>query len=117
MARQMRRDPGTIRELWQSVQLAWRLMLDRRVSPLLKVIPLFAATYLFVPTDLFPDLFPVVGQVDDLAVILIALRLFVKLAPSEIVTRYQRELRAGSTPPEDNVIDGEWRNLDSDPWK
>jgi uncharacterized membrane protein YkvA (DUF1232 family) len=47
--------------------------------------------YLLMPIDLFPDLVPVLGQLDDLAVFALAVKLFIELSPQEVV----QELRYG----------------------
>jgi uncharacterized membrane protein YkvA (DUF1232 family) len=83
---------GIIGELFQNGRLAWRLFRDRRVPSLLKlVVPGVMGAYLLMPIDLFPDLIPILGQLDDLAVLALAVKLFVELAPQDVV----RELRLG----------------------
>ena len=80
-------DEGMTRlaELAQLARLAWRLLLDERVPMHLKLIPVAALVYLVSPLDLVPDVFPLVSQIDDVAVLLLAARLFVRLAPAEVV--------------------------------
>jgi uncharacterized membrane protein YkvA (DUF1232 family) len=88
---------GIIGELVQNGRLAWRLFLDRRVPGLLKlVVPGLMGAYIVFPVDLLPDVFPIVGQLDDLAVFALAVRVFIELSPKEIV----RELRMGLWPPD-----------------
>ncbi len=83
---------GILGELFQNGRLAWRLLFDRRVPSLLKfVVPGIMAAYLLMPIDLVPDLIPVLGQLDDLAVLALAIKLFIELAPTDVV----RELRNG----------------------
>jgi uncharacterized membrane protein YkvA (DUF1232 family) len=86
---------GVLGELIQNGRLAWRLLFDRRVPTLLKmVVPGVMGAYLLMPIDLFPDLVPILGQLDDLAVLAIAVKLFVQLAPQDVV----EELRTGIVP-------------------
>ncbi len=103
-------------ELVETVRLAWQLFTDRRVTPLLKLIPLVAAIYVLLPVDISPDVIPIVGQVDDLAVLLGALHLFIRLCPSEAVAQYREAVSAPTDHFEDDVdvIDGEWRSIDVD---
>ncbi|MBN2333521.1 MAG: DUF1232 domain-containing protein [Deltaproteobacteria bacterium] len=93
------------RNLWQlgnvlhqllfMVRLCWRLLLDSRVSLPVKMIPVAAVFYLLSPYDLLPDfMLPVVGQLDDLVVIVLACRLFLSLVPPEIVNEHRRRLSA-----------------------
>ena len=81
----------------ENVQLVWRLLQDDRVPTLLKVaIPLVVAVYFISPLDLIPDFIPVLGQLDDLGVILLGMTLFIQLAPREVVNEHR--LALGLTP-------------------
>jgi uncharacterized membrane protein YkvA (DUF1232 family) len=74
--------PGGSRlaELLRMGQHAWRLFGDSRVPLSVKAIPMLAALYVVSPLDLLPDVIPIMGQVDDIAILLVALRLFTQLA-------------------------------------
>ena len=85
---------GILGELFQNGRLAWRLLRDHRVPSLLKfVVPGLMGAYLLMPIDFIPDFIPVLGQLDDLAVLALAVKLFIELAPQDVV----RELRSGLT--------------------
>lgn len=56
-------------------RLAWRLGRDPLVSRARRAAVIGAAGYLASPIDLVPGLIPVLGQLDDIAVVLAALRL------------------------------------------
>lgn len=60
--------------------MAWRLVRDPRVPWTLKLIPALALLYVVSPVDLAPDFIPLLGQIDDVAILLVALKLFVDLA-------------------------------------
>ena len=76
------------RELIQQAKLAYYLLLDPRVHPLTKLIPLVAVGYLLLPTDIIPDVIPVLGQVDDVIVLMLGLRLFFEFAPPSVVQEH-----------------------------
>ena len=78
------------------LKLFWRLLIDRRVSYLLKLIPVFALLYVFSPLDW---LIPVV---DDLLILCLGVYLFVELCPPEIVSEHRQAI--------EGVLDGEWRD-------
>lgn len=61
------------------------LITDRRVPWYVKAIPFFLVIYLASPIDLIPDFIPVLGQLDDLGVVLAALWLMVRLVPRTAV--------------------------------
>lgn len=74
------------------VRLYWRLIRDTRVSLWLKLMLLFALIYVVSPIDLIPDYsFPVLGQLDDMAVLVLALKFFLTSSPPEAV---QEQMRA-----------------------
>jgi uncharacterized membrane protein YkvA (DUF1232 family) len=87
--------PSMFRVLMEQARLAVRLMRDPAVPALLKGIPVFAGVYLISPIDALPDLLPVIGQVDDIGVALLALGLFLKLCPPVLVTHHRAALAAG----------------------
>lgn len=46
------------------------------------------AIYLLSPLDLIPDFLPVIGQLDDFGLLLMALSAFIRLAPDDVVHEY-----------------------------
>jgi uncharacterized membrane protein YkvA (DUF1232 family) len=83
-----------LRDLIRQARLAWRLFLDPRVPWALKLIPPTAFLYLLSPIDILPDFSPGLGQLDDIAVILLGIKLFIELAPADIVREHLRALGA-----------------------
>jgi uncharacterized membrane protein YkvA (DUF1232 family) len=69
--------------LMRDLVATWRLLIDPSVPGLLKLaLPFMALAYLISPLDLIP-LMPL----DDIAVLLLAARLFVALSPRDSVNR------------------------------
>lgn len=109
------------REVVQQLKLVYNLMLDQRVHPLTKLIPIASAAYLLFPLDFLPDIAPVLGQLDDLAVVMMGLRFFLELAPAEVVHEHLKRLASGSQwsvtdnptqpekKPDGEVIEGSYR--------
>lgn len=79
---------SALKELIRQVQLAWRLFFDPRVPWLTKIIPPAALIYILSPIDILPDLTLGLGQLDDLAVLLLGIKLFIELAPAEVVREH-----------------------------
>jgi uncharacterized membrane protein YkvA (DUF1232 family) len=81
---------------WEAIlyrlRLAWYLLVDERVPMLTKTVPALVMIYVLSPLDLIPDVFLGLGQLDDLAVFMLGLQLFISLCPSEIVEEMQRKL-------------------------
>ncbi len=65
---------STIRRMPRYAKLAWRLGRDPLISRARRAAVIAAAGYLVSPIDAVPGVIPVVGQLDDIAVVLAALR-------------------------------------------
>jgi uncharacterized membrane protein YkvA (DUF1232 family) len=78
------------------VKLFSRLVKDPRVSASPKLVVAGTLAYVILPTDLLPDFLIGVGQLDDLAVILGGLKLFLRLCPSEVVQEHLKAITARS---------------------
>ena len=96
----------------RQVRLAWRLFRDRRVSPLVKCVPLLAAAYVIWPLDLLPDLALGLGQLDDLAVIALGVRLFVALCPQSLAHEHLQRLAGVPQAEQGETVDTTYRVLD-----
>ena len=77
-----------IRRLPTYIRLVWALLRDGRVPAQQKLILVGIAAYVVLPIDLIPDFVPVLGQLDDIAVVLLGLDLFIRGAPPEIVEEH-----------------------------
>jgi len=88
---------GWLREFLSQFELAWKLLWDKRVSGFTKLVPLATLVYLFLPVDLLPDPVLGLGQVDDLVLILLGLKMFVSLCPPDVVA----ELEGGNAKAEE----------------
>ncbi len=109
---------NVLADLVRSGRLAWRLLKDPRVGTFAKLaVPVLAGIYVLSPVDLLPDVIPVLGQLDDVAIVALALRLFIQLAPPAVVAEHMATM-AGHTPPaqggtrgqdDGDVIEGDYR--------
>lgn len=100
------RDDSGFGELLALGSRVWRLMADPRVPRRLKAIPVLSLVYVLSPIDLVPDAVPGLAQIDDLAVVLIGLRLFLSLAGPHVA---EPPAGAGSRHEEPEVVDASWR--------
>jgi uncharacterized membrane protein YkvA (DUF1232 family) len=66
-------------------RLVLDLLLDGRVPASRKALLGLAAAYIASPLDLIPDFVPVISRLDDVAVIVIALDLFLESVPHELM--------------------------------
>lgn len=72
-----------------------RLLKDRRVPLWPKLLLILVLAYVVVPVDLLPDFLAGLGQVDDLVVIFLGLKAFVRLCPQEVVREHVQAIAAG----------------------
>jgi uncharacterized membrane protein YkvA (DUF1232 family) len=85
----------SFKEIINQGKLAWNLFRDPNVSPLVRFgIPLIGLVYIISPIDIIPDVIPVLGQMDDVAVIMLLTQLFISLAPDNIVAMYRQATQA-----------------------
>ena len=87
---------GVLAGIIKNARLVWRLLRDSDVPSSLKMIPPATLLYLLFPIDFIPDLVLGLGQLDDIGVILLGLKLFIELCPQEIVRRHLQEMSSVS---------------------
>ncbi len=90
---------GVFQGLASRLKLILRLMGDRRVNPLLKLLPIGSLVYLLVPDF-------ALGPLDDAAVIWLGAYAFVELCPEEIVKEHTDALNS--------VVEGTFREVEED---
>ncbi len=94
---------GFFQDLILRIKLIMRLMGDRRVNFILKLLPVAAAIYIISPVDLIPGaVIPVIGALDDALVFWLGTTLFVSLCPDEVVQEHNNALK--------NVVTSTWRD-------
>ena len=103
-------------EVVVQLRLWWRLLRDPRVPETLKLLgPALAFIYLLWPVDILSDLVPFFGQLDDVAILLLAFKLFQSLVPTELVAEHLADLHASGQPTaqadDGDVIDADYRVL------
>jgi uncharacterized membrane protein YkvA (DUF1232 family) len=104
------RDPGRtvgwLAETLKQGRLILRLLSDRRVPIWPKLIIPATAAYILSPIDILADPMLGLGQLDDVAVLIIGLKLFVELCPTDIVRQHLDELAS--------VVEGSYRVVKQD---
>ena len=76
------------------LKLFSRLIKDPRVSVSPKLLLAGILAYVILPADLMPDFFVGIGQMDDLMVVLVGLKLFIGMCPREVVQEHLRAITA-----------------------
>ncbi len=114
------RSGGFFQDLTNRFRLISRLIMDERVNPLIKILPVATLIYVVSPIDLLS-----VNPIDDAFVIWIGTTLFVELCPPEVVQEHLTSLtrrvmpdewKDGQPPVQDgDVVDGEYYESGSNP--
>lgn len=104
----VQQEGGVVKNIINQLKLIFRLMGDRRVSFLAKLIPLGAFAYLLMPADLVPNVvLPVIGVLDDAAILWLGSYVFTELCPPEVVAEHMKALSSNLSGTGDDVVDGE----------
>lgn len=102
----------------RNARLTWRLLWDPRVPLTTKlVLPGIMSLYILSPIDALPDLLLPLGQLDDIAVLLLGMGLFIELCPPEVVAEHDAALMRNATRSRDvsaeaETIDAEYRVIE-----
>ena len=101
---------GMLRDLVLRLKLIGRLMADRRVNFFLKFLPLASVAYLIWPIDAI--MLPVVGVLDDAAILWIGSTLFVELCPPAVVAEHRADLASNLENDSGDIVDAEATDVD-----
>ena len=98
------------------LKLIAKLMGDRRVSVFLKLLPLASVAYFISPVDLAPAVvLPVIGVLDDAAILWFGSTLFVELCPPNVVEEHMKELNSNlEDASSDEIVDAEATDPDGE---
>lgn len=104
------RSGGFFEELTTRFRLISRLMMDSRVHPVVKLLPVGALAYAIWPFD-------IPTPIDDAVVLWVGTTLFVDLCPPGVVEEHLQSLRRKPTAPnagrDGEVVEGEYFDSDS----
>ncbi len=108
--------PGLARTLLDSLRITLRLLREPAVPLMTKGLPIAAVLYVLSPLDFVPDVLPLIGQLDDAGLLLLAIQAFLRLCPASVVAHHRSALAAGRpfspVEPGGQVIDAEFRRHD-----
>lgn len=100
-------NPNFFVELIQQLYLAWRLVRDPRTPTWLKLLPGIGLIYVIFPEG-FMGLPLLLTPIDDIVVMIGAIKGFIGLAPPYLVELYKMEMGLGGRDSaEANIIEGE----------
>lgn len=68
--------------MFRKLRLLWLAFLDRRTPAAAKALVIGGLLYGVLPLDVVPDLIPVLGQLDDVGILLFVVALFLRMTSS-----------------------------------
>ena len=77
-------------------RVVWGIVRDPRTPLPLKALLGAGLAYVVVPLDLVPDAIPILGQADDLTVLLLVLDMFLANAPADVREEHAARARNGT---------------------
>lgn len=77
-------------------RMVWGILRDPRTPIGLKGMLAAALAYVVMPVDLIPDMIPILGQADDLTVLLLVLDLFIQNAPADVRAEHMARAKNGT---------------------
>jgi uncharacterized membrane protein YkvA (DUF1232 family) len=109
---------GMLKDALLRIKLTLRLIADGRVSIWLKLLPIAGVAYLFFPFDIAPDVMPILGQLDDVGILLLANHFFIEFCPPDVLREHVKNLTSNNdiieedrNRAEGDVVDGETTDL------
>ena len=84
---------GAVRRLPRYLRLTWNLARDDRVPGRAKTFLVVGGAYTLSPIDLIPGIIPVAGQIDDVIVLLVALRQAIDACPEPVAAEHLARVR------------------------
>ena len=87
------------------LKLAGRLLSDKEVPVLSRLILALVVVYLALPIDFLPDFIPVLGQIDDIMILGGGILLFTRVVPRERFEQHIADLKRE----QDRIVDTEAR--------
>ena len=85
-------------ELLADVGMLARAMFDPEAPWYVRVLVFLIVAYVVSPVDLIPDFIPVLGLLDEIILVPLALRLALRLMPPLLLARYRETPLAGQLP-------------------
>ena len=95
-------------------RVVWGIVRDPRTPVGLKGLLLAALAYVVLPVDLIPDAIPILGQADDLTVLLLVLDLFIQNAPPEVRAEHTARAKSGTADLDQDLA--KLRNVQPEPF-
>jgi len=82
----------------RKLRLARAMARDRRIPLAIRAIPPALVLYLAMPLDIVPDFIPVLGQLDDVIIVVLGVGLLLRFTPRQVLEEHLTAMEAGVPP-------------------
>lgn len=79
--------------VWRWLTLFWSIYRDRRSPAAVKILPVLALLYMLFPIDAIPDFIPVLGQADDIMVLVTMLLGAFNMIPKDLYREHRERVK------------------------
>jgi uncharacterized membrane protein YkvA (DUF1232 family) len=86
----------TLRSLVGSLQLGWRLFWDPRTPNVPKLLLGIALLLIVSPINWIPSSIPVLGQLEDIALLAFAVNRFIRAVPADLRAEHEARCRTSA---------------------
>src|SRR5438309_1947672 len=83
-----------LRKLWRDGRLTWRLFRDPRTPLRSKLILIGTVLLVISPINWIPNLIPVLGQLEDIALLSLGMEMFLRSVPGGLRAEHEARLKA-----------------------
>lgn len=100
---------GVLKDIAVRTKLILRLMGDRRVNFLAKLIPIGTMAYWIWPMDAIAGI-PGLSALDDIAVLGLGMYMFIEMCPPDVVREHRQDLYGGNELDDEDdgdIVDGQ----------
>lgn len=97
--------------LVRPIRKAWSDFRNPSVPKWIKLIPVLAIVYALSPIDVIPDVFVGLGQLDDVGIILLALKLFTSLSQPRIKAGKENKYKDEKFTSGQTIEEGEFEEM------
>jgi len=94
LRRQAARRRQDLRSIMRQARVLWLALRHPQTPWRARVVAGCAAAYLLSPIQLIPTFIPVIGQLDDLAVLLVGMKLLRQLLPENILAECEAQAKS-----------------------
>jgi uncharacterized membrane protein YkvA (DUF1232 family) len=89
-----------VRRLLRDGRLAWALFRDPRTPLRSKLIPIGTVLLVVSPINWIPNLIPVLGQLEDIALLSVGMEMFLRSVPGYLRAEHETRLRPHAAAPQ-----------------